>query len=122
MNNHVSINGKYYAIDLEKLIEFCGDKQNVSNTITQTYGQDDNGKMVLLEKEVGESTDSINEVFSTYRYNTITNILNLIMIPISDGTGNVILTEDFTTMHFGQKLAFNTLVEMGIIYEIDMEN
>lgn len=122
MDNYIAINGKNYALDLEKFIEFCSGEQNVVSSITQTYGLNEDSNMVLVNKEVGESKESVNEVMSSYRYNTLTNVLNLLLVPISDGTGSIILTEDTNNMHFGQKLAFNTMLEMGIIYEIDLED
>lgn len=122
MDNYIEINGKNYAIDLEKFMEFCNAEHNMVNTITQSYGLNDDGNMVLINKEVGESKENVNETMSSYRYNTLTNILNLLLVPISDGTGSIIVTEDTSNMHFGQKLAFNTMLEMGIIYEIDLED
>ena len=58
---------------------------------------------------------------ANFRYQLVTNFLTAIMTPIADGTGNVMLTNSSKEMHFGQRLAFNTLFDMEIIYEIDEE-
>lgn len=123
-SNYIEIDGKYYGIDLEKIMEFVVDDNVSSQTITQTYGiplsedaQTTNIK--LITKEVAESKDTVNENMSNIRFTLISNFLNLILIPISDGSGSLILTDSLKNMHLGQVMAFNTLFEMGIIYEIE---
>ena len=129
-NNYLSINNKLYAIDLEKVMEFITKPQDVVQTINQSYGvpmtQDEVnittlGDIQLLSKEVSETKNNTSEVQSTLRYNIISNILNLVLMPISDGEG-VIMINDSSSMHLGQRLSFNTLYEMGIIYEIEQED
>jgi len=129
-NNYLSINNKLYAIDLEKVMEFITKPQDVIQTINQSYGvpmtQDEEnittlGDIQLLSKEVSETKNNSSEVQSTLRYNIISNILNLVLMPISDGEG-VIMINDSSSMHLGQRLSFNTLYEMGIIYEIEQED
>ena len=129
-NNYLSINNKLYAIDLEKVMEFITKPQDVVQTINQSYGvpmtQDEEnittlGDIQLLSKEVSETKNNTSEVQSTLRYNIISNILNLVLMPISDGEG-VIMINDSSSMHLGQRLSFNTLYEMGIIYEIEQED
>lgn len=119
MDSHFTIDGKAYAIDLDKFMEFCSAEQNVVDTITQTYAVDDNGVTSLVSKEIAETKDNINEVMSNYRYTTLSSLLNILTVPVADGSGTIITTEDMNSMHIGQKLAFNTMLEMGIIYEID---
>ena len=129
-NNYLSINNKLYAIDLEKVMEFITKPQDVVQTINQSYGvpmtQDEVnittlGDIQLLSKEVSETKNNTSEVQSTLRYNIISNILNRVLMPISDGEG-VIMINDSSSMHLGQRLSFNTLYEMGIIYEIEQED
>ena len=129
-NNYLSINNILYAIDLEKVMEFITKPQDVVQTINQSYGvpmtQDEVnittlGDIQLLSKEVSETKNNTSEVQSTLRYNIISNILNLVLMPISDGEG-VIMINDSSSMHLGQRLSFNTLYEMGIIYEIEQED
>lgn len=122
--NLLSINDKYYAINLEKIIEFCKMEQNTINTITHVYTTDENNtakNLSLIDKNVSETTENTNEIMSNYRFNLVNNLLNLILMPISDGSGAIITTEELSNMHLGQKLALNTMLEMGIIYETTVE-
>ncbi len=136
MENYFSFDGKYYAINVDafmKAVSFKEDDENdKQTTISQTYGiplvtrqgdekQDTADSIKLISKEITETNNNVNEIMSTYRYSLINNLLNILVTPISDGTGAVILTNSPGEMHFGQKLAFNTLFEMGIIYEIEFE-
>lgn len=125
--NYLDIEGKYYSIDIDKVIEFISETEDSTQTISQNYGIpiNDNGKIgteiKLISKEVSESKSPISENMSNIRYSLLTYLLNTLMAPLSDGSGNVIVIESMKTMHFGQMLAFNTLSEMGIIYEIENE-
>ena len=126
--NYLSISGKYYGIDLNKAMEFVGDSTTTVQNIHQIYqysNEEDvmNGEMRLSSKEISESKENVNEVIMSNRYNLITTVLNLILIPISDSsTGEIIVTDKLTSMNIGQKLAFNTLIDMGVIYEIEFED
>ena len=125
--NYLSISGKYYGLDLNKVMEFVGDSTTTVQNIHQVYQYSDeedvmNGEMRLSSKEISESKENVNEVIMSNRYNLITTVLNLILIPISDSsTGEIIVTDKLTSMNIGQKLAFNTLIDMGILYEIEFE-
>jgi hypothetical protein len=136
MENTIAFEGKYYAIDVDAFMKAVSSKEDNENdkqtTVTQSYGipivnmhtgdpQATTDSIKLISKEITESNSNVNEIMSTYRYNLINNLLNILMTPISDGNGTVILTNSASEMHFGQKLAFNTLFEMGIIYEIEFE-
>lgn len=126
--NYLEIEGKYYSIDMDKVIEFISETEASTQSISQNYGipLNENGtigtEIKLISKEVSESKDSISENMSNLRYSLLTYLLNTLMAPLSDGTGNVIVIESLKTLHFGQVLAFNTLFEMGIIYEIENED
>lgn len=125
--NYLSISGKYYGLDLNKVMEFVGNSTTTVQNIHQVYQYSDeedvmNGEMRLSSKEISESKENVNEVIMSNRYNLITTVLNLILIPISDSsTGEIIVTDKLTSMNIGQKLAFNTLIDMGILYEIEFE-
>lgn len=129
-NNYLEIGGKLYGIDLEKIMDFISKPQEVTQTINQSYGipitQDGetvtvSNDITLVNKEVSETKTSPSEAQSTLRYNIIANIINLVLMPISDNEG-VVMISDTASMHLGQRLCFNTLYEMGIIYEIDPED
>lgn len=128
MENYLKINNKYYALDLEKIIEFISanseNEKSKENTITETYGSisEDSPEFALLHKTVEDKTYGLKDVMSNYRYNVIMSLLNLILQPIGDGSGSVMLTNNTNEMFFGQILVFNTLLKNEIIYEIDFEN
>lgn len=124
-NNYLEIEGKYYAINIDKVIEFISEDGSSTQAISQSYGIPFNDKgpvsnnIQLISKEVSETKEAISENMSNLRYSLLTYLLNILMAPLSDGTGNVIVAESMKTLHLGQVISFNTLFEMGIIYEID---
>lgn len=124
-SNYIDIDGKYYALDVEKMMKFISEDDSASQSISQTYGiplGEPNPQMAnikLISKEVAETKEGINENMSNIRYSLLTTILNLVVIPTTDGNGNFIITQDLKNLHLGQIIAFNTLLEMGIIFEIN---
>lgn len=124
-SNYLEIEGKYYAINIDKVIEFISEDGGSTQAISQSYGIPFSDKGVisdeirLISKEVSETKEAISENMSNLRYSLLTYLLNILMAPLSDGTGNVIVAESMKTLHLGQVISFNTLFEMGIIYEID---
>lgn len=123
--NYLDVDGKYYGINMDKVIEFISESSNSTQSITQNYGipfqagEKISDDFRLISKEVSETKENINENMSNLRYSILTYLLNTIMAPLSDGSGNVIVTESLKTLHLGQVIAFNTLFEMGIIYEME---
>ena len=75
----------------------------------------------VVQKEISESTSDGTDTYSTIRYDLIKNLLNLIVSPIADENGNVFRITSFEDMFFGQMLAFNTLINEGIIIEVEQE-
>lgn len=125
ISNYLEIEGKYYAINMDKVIEFISEDEGSVQTISQNYGipLTQNGSLndefKLISKEVSEQKEHVSETMSNLRYSLLTYLLNIILAPLSDGNGNVIMTESLKTLHLGQVISFNTLFEMGIIYEIE---
>ncbi len=124
MENYLEFDGKYYAFSLEKMMEFIfkTDENEKESIITQNYGILEDDNLGLMSKEVSEKTYSISDTKSNYRYNIITSMINLITVPITDGSGSALLTNNSSEMYLGQRIAFNTLLENEIIYEIDFDN
>lgn len=124
-SNYLEIEGKYYAINMDKVIEFISEDEGSVQTISQNYGipLTQNGSLndefKLISKEVSEQKEHVSETMSNLRYSLLTYLLNIILAPLSDGNGNVIMTESLKTLHLGQVISFNTLFVMGIIYEIE---
>ena len=116
--------GKVYVIDFDKLMSLVTDLPDVSKekTKTETWGyvSDEENKpdFRMIQKEVAENTTNGMETFGNIKYDFMKNLLNLIVSPISDDNGNLMRLESFGDMYFGQKLAFNTLINEGIIIEI----
>lgn len=136
MENYIAFDGRYYAIDVDAFMKVVSTKEDSENekdtTVTQSYGiplvniqgsdtQAVGDSIKLISKEITEANRNVNELMSGYRYNLINNLLSMLVTPISDGTGTIILTNTSSEMHFGQRLAFNTLLELGIIIEIEFE-
>ena len=122
--NYVEFEGKTYAIDVEKLIQIATKTSDSvkDKTKVETWGyttdDDGQGDFRVLQKEISESISDGTETFSTIRYDLIKNLLNLIVSPIADDNGNVMRINSFEDMFFGQLLAFNTLINEGIIIEV----
>lgn len=127
MDSYLSINGKYYAVDMDKVMEFIeGAGGGYVQSINQTYGMvgenTDSTDFKLIQKEVTETKDRLDETICGYRYSIITNMLNLALTSITEvGEDSMALVNQFELYGVGQKIAFNTLVGMGIIYEIETE-
>ena len=63
--NYLQVDGKYYSIDMSKVIEFISENDASTQTISQNYGipLNDNGtigtEIKLISKEISESKDSM---------------------------------------------------------------
>lgn len=122
MDNYLEIGGKYYAMDIDKIIEFVtANCDSVDQEINQKYGLVD-GQFQLTTKEVKETKEGDNSTAMTCRYNIITNTLALILTPTTDVGDEIMNLGDLTSLTIGQRIAFNTLIGMGIIYEIETED
>jgi hypothetical protein len=127
MDGYLGINGKYYAVDMDKVTEFVqGTGNSVVQSINQTYGMVgddvDSADFKLIQKEVTETKDSLDTTMCGYRYNIITNMLGLALASFTDvGDDTIQVVNQFDMYGAGQKMAFNTLLGMGIIYEIETE-
>lgn len=127
MDGLIEFEGKTYAIDVEKLIKVAT-KTNEGikdRTKVETWGYASDGdnepEFKVVQKEISESTSDGTDTYSTIRYDLIKNLLNLIVSPIADENGNVFRITSFEDMFFGQMLAFNTLINEGIIIEVEQE-
>ena len=126
MDNSFTIGGVYYALDLEKVMEFISNSPKNENeketTIEQLYVADEEtNELMIGSKNTSEVKKNYSETMSQYRYNLVNNLMNLIMIPTTAEDGTLLITEDINKLFMGQRIAFNTLYEMGIIYEVEEE-
>ena len=116
----ISINGKYYKIDMDSVMAWVTETPSTERSIgtitTLTYQSvDDNGE--LVEKEVSESKNSLNEALNNVRYDFVRILINTIFTVYSNSI-NEMVTVSFDDLSFGQKIAFNTLLDKGIIKEV----
>lgn len=126
----INIDGVIYYIDMDKLLDFVlssnENERNCSQTIIQSYGYPRNQmgefmtdeKFTLMSKEVSEAKQGIAETNQNIRYDMMKTFLSVLLdISQNDFASTGKETSDFTLedLSFGQRLAFNTLYEKGII-------
>jgi hypothetical protein len=124
----IEFEGHTYAIDFERLMDLITKPQELSKdkSKTETWGYstlDENGEgdFRCLQKEISENVTDNGETVNPIRYDLLKNILNLILSPIADENGNIIRIQSLNDMFFGQMIAFNTLINEGIITNISEE-
>ena len=128
MIDRFNIEGNTYALNLEKLMEFIITPMNReldgNTTLVQCYENnhiDSNPGLSLTKKEISENKTNINELTCSMRYNVIMEMLNLLTTPLTDENGMLISLLNLESWPLGHALAFNTLLEMGVIYQIEEE-
>lgn len=126
--------GSYYVIDMEKFMKFVSfntsSEKESETTITQIFSNTDDDtqdtdtpvELKAISKEITEKKPSHNSEFSGIRYDFARILLNAIFTPIISSDNGNIVVDDESNMSLGQKLAFNTFLRMGIIYEINKEH
>lgn len=139
--NFFEFNGLYYAIDMEKLMEFvssstANEKDN-STTITQLFADtsdEDEDYMPVkkskdkqmgnvlkaVSKEITENKANVNPIFNNLRYDIAKTLLSTLINPYYNADGTFVIPKEDDDLFLGQRIAFNTLLNSGIIYEIKM--
>ena len=130
----IQIEGKNYAIDMNKLMEFVTtpEKNDLSRdtTVVETYGMPqlmtsdgdlvaDPSKFGLISKEISTSKGNESESSLPLRYDLVKNFLSTLVTPMAGSDGGPIIIESIDELTFGQKICFNTLMHAGILIEID---
>ena len=121
------LGGKYY-LDLDRYISFISDvttsERLTNSVITSTYSDDlqsNDGDMSMLTKEIVETKGNGggNELFHQIRYEIIKNLVVSLTSGgyTVDGEISVDDDDDSGLNTIEQKLAFNTLLEYGILKE-----
>lgn len=119
------LGGKYY-LDLDRYISFISDvttsERLTNSVITSTYSDDlqsNDGDMSMLTKEIVETKGNGggNELFHQIRYEIIKNLVVSLTSGgyTVDGEISVDDDDDSGLNTIEQKLAFNTLLEYGIL-------
>ncbi len=121
----IEFEGKVYIIYVDKLMKMISEPREIvkdkSKVETWAYAADKEGEepeLRVIQKEVTENTSNAGETFGNIRYDFMKNLLNLVVSPISDEAGSILKINAFEDMYFGQVLAFNTLINEGIIIEV----
>ena len=115
----VIIGNKKYAFDLSKIKDFClmSDKEKGGEVeIMEVHEPNERGNLTLSSKTVHEVKGSGNPQNDTIMYDLIKVFIVTLLnseIDVNSPEKTVISHMDFAT-----RLAFNTLIEMGFLYEI----
>lgn len=125
--DYIELNGKYYALDLEKCMEFSSKTPDCElqkdTTKTETYGLvEDSDDFRLIQRENMESTSNKNPNYGSARFTLLTTLLQYLMNVMADANGSPIIVKDGDDMHFGQALCFNTLLHEGILIEVTTDD
>lgn len=110
----MTFNGKEYIINWNayaKIFSSVGRNDVTSNTtVSQTYGlEPGDDEISMLSKEIVETKYNGNDTVQGLKYDSIKMILECALRPLSEDR------KTWDEMPFGQILAINTLVDMGII-------
>lgn len=135
-NNYKDIDGTVYSINLEKFMEFVysitPDEKDSTTNITQIFAvESELGESVTSEihnenisdlsqlkpvsKEIEENKANNNTAFNNIRYDLLRILLNIVINPYYNPDGSLIVNDE---MFLGQKIAFNTLLNNGILVEL----
>lgn len=119
---HYQTDGKIYYLDLNAVFslitETPANEKLVNTTITQYYGDDENGN----GKEIVETRGNLNEVMNNVRYDFIKNIVNILLMGQNNADGFSERIYRLNEMSFAQGLCFNTLIEHNILRELENNN
>lgn len=135
MNEYFEFNGRYYAIDMDKFIEFVSESKNNekdnSTVITQVFADNDYEDEEIrpkeqsltafkaVSKEITENKSNTNPVFNNIRYDFAKILLSTLVSPFYNQDGSFVIASTEEDLFLGQKIAFNTLLNRGIIFEIN---
>lgn len=114
MSNNSKLN-ENLVMDLNSIKKFIFEEdvntnKTVDNEITETYGEDDNGKMSLLGRVIHEVKGSDFSNKETIRYDMIKTFLTML--------DSVEIDNEISPMSFGQRVVLNTMINYGLIKEV----
>ena len=115
----LTIGNKAYAFDFEKIKSLCLTSQKEKGgevEIMEVQEPDDRGGLFLTSRTVHEVKSTGNPQNDTIMYDLIKLFMLALLnseINADNGEKQVIAQMDLAT-----RLAFNTLLEMGVLYEI----
>lgn len=118
-NNMFVLNGKRYAMDIVKIKNFCltSDKEKGGQVeVMEVQEPGDNGLLGVVSKTVHEVKSTGNPQNDTIAY----DLIKLFIVTLLD-TDVKYDVNTLDNMSIGMRLAFNTMLEAGLIYEINEE-
>ena len=118
----IVLNNEKYAIDINRFFDvFTGNDNDVNTVITATYGEDNstNNNLSLISKEVVESKRNGIETLYSLRYDTLKFLVDTLFVnQYDETTGAIKNVTSFEDLTFAQKIAFNSLLNSGILVKI----
>lgn len=113
-NYFVTIYGKKYAFDMNKIKDICVESSNdedAENEITTTFEKDDNGNLEISGKLIREIKSGSNAQNGMIIY----DVIKLFIIRLME---NSEIMKVGSEVDFSTSLALNTLINCGILIEI----
>lgn len=112
--NYISYNNRTYYIDVEKIIEFClkSENKNVRDSeITEGYEKltEESNVLTLTSRVIRENTGTSNPQNDMITYDIFKMLLSVLLG--QEATSN----PEFNVSYV---IAFNTMMEMGLLIEI----
>ncbi len=107
-----------WGVDIDKFTKLCltSDNEKSKDTeITEGYEKDENGMMTQVSKIIREVNSQGNMQNDTIRYDLVKTLLSVILEKKAMNFGSF---ENELQFDFSFNIAFNTLLNAGIIYEI----
>lgn len=124
-DNYVEIDGTYYVLDMDALSKYIISNDNgnvVERTKSEQWVASENKDMELVTKDITETTQARCDEHAPFRAEVAKMLLSLVMYPTVGDSGESIALKSLSEpMTIGQVIAFNTLLEEGIIKEITVE-
>lgn len=118
----VEIDGKYYIIDLDKLmawiVETPTNEKNITTMTTMSYPISNDDEDEIAQKEVSETKSTLNEIMNNVRYDFIRNLFNVLFGTFTTDMGQIV-SLSIKDLSFAQKITFNTLLHKKIIIEVN---
>lgn len=122
------IDGRKYAIDMERFVEFYSkyDLKSNSSSITQVYSLQSKDiedpmsgqEMKISNKEVTENKNDRDPNMDNLRYDFAKTLLTTLISPPFNSTGSIYPVKSLEDMYLGQVLCFNTLKYAGILVDV----
>lgn len=112
---YFTIGNKKYAFDVDKIKDICvksSSDEDAEHEITTTYEADDTGKLELSGKLIREVKSENNAQNGMIVY----DVIKLFIMRLMDNAE--IFNSNVAHLDFSTSLAFNTLLNCGILIEI----